>query len=317
MRSEIVEMFRKQPGEYLSGEEISRRLTVSRTAIWKHMQALKSEGYDIEAHPRLGYRLRQTPDLMLPGEIEACLTTSFLGRNIHYRAAFPVSTNDIAKQLAEAGCPEGQIVVAETQAGGRGRLTRNWFSPYAKGIWFSLVLRPNFRLQDAPKCTLLAAVAVNKAIKKVAGIDSGDKKLVGILTEMSAQIDGINYVVIGIGINVNIEKEEFPSELKESATSLLIAAGHPISRLELLQEVLAEIEKLYNDTKSKGFAQILDEWRIQSLTLGHIVDVFGLGHEFSGRAIDIDADGALLVDTGAAIEKVMAGDVSIRYKKGL
>ncbi|MBP2650354.1 MAG: BirA bifunctional protein, biotin operon repressor and biotin/acetyl-CoA-carboxylase ligase [Firmicutes bacterium] len=324
MRSEILEMIRKIPGQYLSGEEISRRFTVSRTAVWKHIQALKSEGYDIEAHSRLGYRLRQSPDLLLPGEIEAHLKTKTLGRNIYYQAEFETSTNDVAKQMAAIGCPEGQVVVGETQKGGRGRLARNWFSPYSKGIWFSIVLRPNFRLQDAPKCTMMAAVAINRAIKKVANINSGikwpndimfgGKKLVGILTEMSAEVDVINYVIIGVGINVNISNDDFPSELQMVATSLMLATGTSVSRLELLLAVLVELEIVYNEAVEHGFSRILDQWRTQSVTLGRNVDVYGFGSSFSGLALDIDDDGALLVQTDNGVEKVVAGDVSIRAR---
>jgi len=326
MRSEILDMIRQQqPGQYLSGEEISRQLAVSRTAIWKHIQALKQDGYEIEAHSRLGYILRRAPDLLLPDELETRLSTKFIGRKIYYRSEVDISTNDIAKQLATKGCPEGQIVVTEAQQGGRGRIARTWFSPFGKGIWFSLVLRPSFRLQDAPKCTLMAAVAVNKAIKKLSKVNCGikwpndilfeGKKLVGILTEMSAEIDVINYVVIGIGVNVNIGDEDFPPELAAIATSLMIASGSKISRLELIVAILAELESLYTEALRDGFLSILDQWRAESVTLGQQVDVYGFGRQFSGLAFDIDGDGALLVKTPEGIEKVLAGDVSIRFRK--
>ncbi|MBP2655847.1 MAG: birA [Firmicutes bacterium] len=326
MRSEILDMMRRQqPGQYLSGEEISRQLAVSRTAIWKHIRALRQDGYDIEAHSRLGYILRQVPDLLLPNEIESRLSTKFIGRKIYYRSEVDISTNDVAKQLAAEGCPEGQVVVAEAQHGGRGRLARTWFSPFGKGIWFSLVLRPSFRLQDAPKCTLMAAVAVNKAIKKFTKVNCGikwpndilfdGKKLVGILTEMSAEIDAINYVVIGIGVNVNIPAEEFPPELAAIATSLMVASRDKISRLGLIAAILGELESLYTEVLRDGFSSILDQWRDESVTLGQQVDVFGFGNHFSGLALDIDSDGALLVQTPEGVEKVMAGDVSIRFLK--
>lgn len=324
MRTDILQLLRNNAGEYISGEDVSRRLAVSRTAIWKHIQALKNEGYEIEAHSRLGYRLCGVPDLLLPEEIRSRLTTKVLGREIHYLTTAG-STNNEAKKLAIDGCPEGLIVVAETQNTGRGRLARGWFSPFGKGVWFSIVLRPPFPPQEAPKCTMLAAVAVNKAIKRVAKVACGikwpndilydNKKLVGILTEMTAEIDAINYIVIGMGINVNIDPAEFPDDLKDSATSLAIAAGGQVSRLDLLIVILEELEKIYQQTLEHGFAPVLDEWRAESVTLGQTVDVFGFGRKFSGVAINIDDDGALLVETSQGIEKVLAGDVSIRARK--
>ena len=325
MRSEILQMLRQDAGRFVSGEEVSRRLSVTRTAIWKHIRALKQDGYDIEAHPRLGYRLLRVPDRLLPEEIAARLTTRTLGRQVAYFGQVE-STNNEAKKLAAADCPEGQIVVAEEQTIGRGRLARGWFSPYARGIWFSVVLRPPFGPQDAPKCTLMAAVAVSRAIVRVTGVTCGikwpndilcgDRKVVGILTEMSAEMDAINYIVIGIGVNVNIGAGEFPPELSAIATSLAEAAGGPVPRIELLAAILEELETVYGLTKDQGFASVIEAWRAASATLGRTVDVAGPDRSFSGVAVDIDADGALLVERpDGARERVLAGDVSIRTRK--
>ncbi len=321
MRTAILELLKHNSGQYISGEDISHMLKVSRTAVWKHIRALKQAGYEIEAHPRLGYALRQTTDRLLPGEIEAHLTSSVLGRNIHYYGELD-STNNEAKELAANGCPEGTIVIAEAQVTGRGRLARGWFSPSGKGIWLSIVLRPPFSPMEAAKCTLMAAVGVNRAINTVTGTGCGIKwpndilwngrKVVGILTEMSAEMDAINYVVIGMGINVNIEQQDFPSEIAASATSLAVAAGCQISRVKLLTAILAELEGVYTTVKNFGFAPVLEEWKKQSITLGQLVDVHGIERSFSGLAVDIDADGALLIKTSQGIERVLAGDVSIR-----
>lgn len=322
MRTKILELLRKEPESYLSGEEISRQLAVSRTAIWKHMQTLKQAGYEIEAHPRRGYRLKSLPDLLLPDEIRDTLNTKMIGRGEIYYFSDIASTNNEAKKQANLGCPEGSIVLSEAQSGGRGRLARSWFSPSGKGIWLSVVLRPLFNPYDAPKCTLLTAVAVTKAIRRVAQVECGikwpndilyhGKKIVGILTEMSAEIDAINYVVIGMGINVNIGEQDFPAELMDIATSLSIVTGHDISRLTLLNAVLAELEQAYENVIQRGFSEMLDEWRGFSVTLGQNVNVAGSGREFSGMAVDIDHDGALLVQTEGCLERVLAGDVSIR-----
>ena len=232
------------------------------------------------------------------------------------------STSNEAKRWAADGAPEGAIVICEEQTGGRGRLSRSWFSPAMQGIWFSLVLRPSFAPQEAPKCTLLAAVAICRAIREVTGVKCGIKwpndilcsgrKLVGILTEMSAEMDAINYVVIGIGINVNVERQAFPVELRENATSLAEEAGSSISRLSLLLKVLQEMEAWYDISQEKGFAAVLAEWRNLSVTLGNRVFVVAPDKSFEGIAEDIDSDGALRVRIGSRVERVLAGDVSIR-----
>jgi BirA family biotin operon repressor/biotin-[acetyl-CoA-carboxylase] ligase len=322
VRTSILNMLRNYSNEYLSGEEISKQLAVSRTAIWKQIQTLKQAGYEIEAHPRKGYRLKGVPDRLLPDEIRDHLSTMILGKQEIYYFNDIDSTNNEAKKQANLGCHEGAIILSEMQNSGRGRISRSWFSPAGKGIWLSVVLRPPFHPYDAPKCTLLAAVAVTKAIRKVTQVQCGikwpndilyeGKKLVGILTEMSAEMDAINYVVIGMGINVNIDQQEFPEELKKIATSLSLAAGKPIERLALLQAILIELEREYNNVIQHGFLTVLDDWRELSVTLGQTVDVLGGSKEFSGLAVDIDNDGALLVQTEDRIEKIIAGDVSIR-----
>lgn len=321
MRSKVLELLRRRSGEFVSGEEISSGLGVSRTAVWKHVKELKQAGYGIEAHSRRGYRLYELPDKLLPQEISIKLKTNILGRKIYYYDSVQ-STNNEAKQLAANDCPEGTIVVAETQNAGRGRLARGWFSPWGKGIWMSVVLRPHFSPQEAPKCTLMAAVALNKAIRQVSGIDCGikwpndilfqNRKLVGILTEMSAEMDAINYVVLGMGINVNVGKDDFPEEIADIATSVALAAGRHIDRIELLTAVLTQLENIYLAIAADGFEGVLNEWRAQSVTLGQAVSVIGQNRKFSGIAVDIDNDGALLVKTGNNIERVVAGDVSIR-----
>ena len=324
MRAAIISLLRQHAGKYFSGEEMSRQLGVSRTAVWKHIQQLKLDGYIIESSSRLGHRLVQESDQLLPASICSRLNTKKLGSEIHYFSETG-STNNEAKIKAIKNCPEGTLVIAEAQSGGRGRLSRGWFAPFAKGIYFSLVLRPPFRPHDAPKCTLMAAVAVNRALRTMTGISCGIKwpndilcqgrKLVGILTEMSAEMDAINYVVLGIGINVNMAEADFPAELKPIATSVSIEAGRPISRLDLFLEVLNHIESTYMEVLHSGFGPVLQEWRQNSVTLGQTVDVLEPDRMFTGRAIDIDTEGALLVQTAQGVERVIAGDVSIRARK--
>ena len=320
MRSSILELLRNAGGNYVSGEEIAVQLGVSRTAVWKHIQELRQAGYDIVSHSRSGYSLRQAPDLLLPGEIRNGLETTLIGPDIRYFEDVS-STNTVAKALAADGAVEGTIVVSEAQGAGRGRLSRGWFSPAGKGIWFSLILRPDFLPQDAPKCTLLAAVAVVRAIRQFSlsvGIKWPNdilfegRKLVGILTEMSAEMERVNYIVIGTGINVNMDTADFPPEVVEIATSLSIMKGEHLPRVKLLQAVLTAMEELYLDVLQNGFVSVLDEWRQYSVTLGQEVRVLGIHESFVGKAVDIDEDGALLVDTEHGRRRVLAGDVSIR-----
>lgn len=325
MRSSILDLLRKAAGEFVSGEEIAKKMQVSRTAIWKHIRELRESGYAIESHSRSGYCLRDTPDLLFPSEIENCITTEILGKKIYYYKEVD-STNNQAKLLAAKGAPEGTIVVSEAQNGGRGRLARGWIAPAGKGIWFSVILRPAFLPQEAPKCTLMAAVAITRAIEHAVGTRCGikwpndilyeGKKLVGILTEMNAEMDGINYIVIGMGINVNLEKSDLSDEVKEIATSLCMIKGEPIARLPVLAEILKQLEFLYQQSLEQGFSGILEEWKTYSVTLGQEVNVIGIDKTFSGVAVDIDTEGALLVRTeDDEIKRVIAGDVSIRPKQ--
>ncbi|MFA6851144.1 MAG: biotin--[acetyl-CoA-carboxylase] ligase [Selenomonadaceae bacterium] len=323
MRSNILDLLRKAGDEYISGEEIASKLGVSRTAVWKHIKELKQSGYSIDSHSRSGYCLKAAPDLLLPGEIENGRKTKVLGNVVKYYKSV-LSTNNEAKKLAAQGAADGTIIVSEEQSTGRGRLSRGWYSPAGKGIWFTIILRPNFLPQEAPKCTLMAAVALAKAVKKF-GLDVGikwpndilfeGKKLVGILTEMNAEMDRVNYIIIGMGINVNIARDDFPDEIKDLATSFSIMKGERLPRLEILNELLYELEKLYETAQTDGFVPILEEWKKYSVTLGQEVNVIGINETFAGKAVDIDDDGALLVETTAGIRRVLAGDVSIRPRK--
>jgi len=326
LRNTILEILRLSGDGYISGEEIAERLGVSRTAVWKHIKEMRAQGYDIESHARSGYRLRETPDALLPGEIMHGLQTEVIGQEIIGHEEID-STNKEAKRLARAGAKDGTVVVAESQTGGKGRLERHFFSPKGKGIWFSVILRPRFLPQEAPKCTLMAAVAVARAmtefglqpaIKWPNDLLYDNKKLVGILTEMSAEMDGINYIVIGTGINVNIEPLDFPEDIREVATSLSIMKGEKLPRVKFLQAVLQAMDDLYGKVQREGFVPVLEEWRKYSITLGQEVKVIGVrdGEVYTGRAVDIDEDGALLVDTDAGRQRVLAGDVSIRPQSG-
>ena len=321
MRQRILEVLRKRAPEPVSGEELSALLEVSRTAIWKHIQVLKNSGYIIDSVPKKGYILQSAPDRLRPEEVVTRLETKWLGHSINYDESV-TSTNEVAKKLANAGCEDGLVCIAEEQVGGKGRLARVWFSPYAHGIWFSVVLKPPFMPSEASKCTLLAAVAVVRAINEYTGVKAGikwpndilidGKKMVGILTEMNAEFGHINYIVIGTGININVPKESLSDDLKDVVASLADVTTKKINRAVLLALILKNMEEFYELAITEGFGPILDEWRWWSTTLGKEVKVVAPNETYIGKALDIDEDGLLIVERGGEKVKVIAGDVSIR-----
>lgn len=314
MQDKILDMLKRQT-EYVSGEEMSSRLSVSRQALWKHVQELRDAGYDIVAVPHLGYRLISSPDRLFPAEVSHGLKTRLLGKEIcYFESAY--STMDVAGELGAKGYPEGTIVVAETQTKGRGRMGRFWSSPKYKGIYFSLLIRPRILPNATPVLTLLAAVSVCEAVKEVTGLEAkikwpndimlGNRKLGGILTELNAETDTTHFVVIGIGINVNNDKRH----LVEGAVSLREEKKEEVSRLRLLQEMLVRLEHNYSLFQGKGGEAIVSLWRLYSSTLGRRVKVVLQKAHLEGEAVGIEADGGLLVRRDCGLtEKVMAGDV--------
>lgn len=314
MAKQVLDFLKARDG-FVSGEEISRELKISRSAVWKHITRLRQEGYSIEAVPHLGYRILSIPDLLLPEEISCRLNTKIIGSNIfHYDEVG--STMDIAFGLGLKGYGEGTVVFAETQDNGRGRAGRTWVSLKNKGIYFSLLLRPQFSLIEAPKLTLMTAVSIVEAIKKITGLSAGikwpndiligGKKCAGILTELDAETDRIKFVNIGVGINVNSSGSSLPAH----STSLKDETGKEVSRIELAKECLRAIEKNYNILKKQGFEPIASAWRAYSIILGKHIEIRVQDRHIEGQAQDIDADGALLVrkDSGF-IERVLSGDV--------
>lgn len=325
MRAQILHYLRKHAPEPVSGEDISVKLGVSRTAVWKHIQALKAEGYEIVSVAKKGYILKSTPDVLSPEELVAHMRTEWVGHNIEYVKTVD-STNEKAKKLAAEGCPDGTVVVSEEQTGGKGRLSRGWFSPAGRGIWCSVIFKPPFLPQEASKCTLLAAVAVIKALNKHKGVNAtikwpndillDGKKLVGILTEMSAEFGHINYIVIGTGINTDIPRSLLPEDLKDLAVSVADVAEDKVNRAEIMADYLFNLEELYTKAVNEGFACILDEWRKYAGTIGQEVKVMAPEETYYGTAIDIDHEGMLLVErSDGTVAKVIAGDVSIRPAK--
>jgi len=315
MQDKVLEYLRKKD-EYVSGEEMSGHLNVSRQALWKHIQVLKDCGYDIEAVPHLGYCLKSAPDRLFPAELAYRLHTKFIAKKIYYYDALP-TTMDVAAELGVKGCPNGTLVVAESQTKGKGRLGREWFSPKYKGIYLSLVLRPELAPNATPLLTLLCAVSICEAIKEATGLEARikwpndilihNKKLGGILTELNAETDRTHFAVVGFGLNINNDKRS----LLAGATSLKEQLKDEVNRAGLLKKILLAIEENYLYLEKYGSTVILDKWRAANITLGKRVKVNSHHRVLEGEAIGIDSDGALLLrsDSGL-IQKVLSGDVA-------
>ncbi|MGQ9546883.1 MAG: biotin--[acetyl-CoA-carboxylase] ligase [Dehalococcoidia bacterium] len=311
LKPRILKALRQSTG-YVSGETLSRQLGVSRVSIWKHIQGLRNDGYVIEASPA-GYKLVSSPDLLLPYEFGG------LEHRIHYFREIS-STMDAARELAKKGAEEGTIVVAEVQTRGQGRLSREWLSPQG-GIYFTLILRPKISPAYAARVSLMAAVAVAATIRKLFGLKAEVKwpndvlvegrKVCGILAEMGAEMDVVNFVNVGIGINANTSLAQF----SQTATSLKEVLGREISRREFLRALLAQIERRRALLMK---ADLLQEWKRLSATLNKHVRIVSPGEVMVGQAIDIDTTGALIIrERNGSLKKAIAGDCTHLREKRL
>lgn len=322
MKQKILRLLKENRGQFVSGQKISEELDVTRTAIWKYINQLKEEGYEIQSVSRKGYSLISTADRLSYEEIKDYLNTKYVGRKVMYFDSIS-STNDKAKELATLGEGEGAVIIAEEQTKGKGRLGKNWISPKGKGIWMSIILRPDINPVHASKVTQVAAAAVSTSISKM-GIKNlikwpndivvGNKKVCGILTEMSGELNRINYIVVGIGINVNIDIEELPNEVKEIATSLKEEYGERISRKKLTAEILNNFEELYKElVKENKISKSIQICRQYSAILGKEIRVIMRGEEIRGKAIDLTEEGELLIkDKEGKVQKIISGEVSVR-----
>lgn len=325
MKDKVAKMLLSNKGDFISGEELSKKLGVSRTSIWKYITKLKKEGYEIESISRKGYKLISFPDILTQTIVEDKLNTEYIGRKIiHYDSV--ESTNNEVKKIAQKE-EEGLIIVAEEQTKGKGRLGRNWTSPKQKGLWFSILLKPNISPSDAPKITQIGAAAISKTISDIDikteikwpnDIIINSKKVCGILTEMSGELNKVNYIVIGIGINVNIDKNEIPNDIKEIATSLKIEKNNKIDRRILLANILNNFENLYEELKNNGnINSSIDICRKDSSLIGKKVKVINGGKEKIGLALNINDEGQLLIEyEDGKIENIISGEISIRGLKG-
>lgn len=321
IRKELLDAFTNAEEAYLSGQHIADLIGCSRTAVWKHIEELRKEGFELEAVRRKGYRILKTPDTITADEIRLGLKTKFMGKSIHYKESVE-STQKIAHQLVYENAPEGTVVIAEEQSSGRGRMDRKWHSPKYTGIWMSLILRPNIPLTQAPQLTLLTAVAVVQAVEEVTNLIPeikwpndillNGKKVTGILTELQAEADKIHSIIIGIGMNVNQKEEDFPSELQSTATSLAIEKGEKVSRSDLIKCIFTNLEKLYLLYLEKGFLPIKILWESYAVSIGKQIKARTLTNTLEGKALGITNEGVLeLEDKDGVIHQIYSADIEL------
>lgn len=319
-RDQILALLRSESQSYLSGEQISRTLNLSRAAVWKQIEGLRAQGFSIEARHARGYRLIDAPDLLDAGALrqDACRIL----RGPLEILSTTDSTNLQVRLRAEAGAPEGTIVIADQQQSGKGRLGRLWASPAGVNLYCSILLRPQLPVQQAPQLTFLSAVAVARTLASVCGLGAtvkwpndiliGGAKIAGLLNEMDAETERINYVVLGIGINLNMTAEQFPANLNYPATSVLLETGRTVHRNSFLRVLLERLDRYYAEFLHQGFAPIRQRWEALCPIIGRRVRVEIGNGGLTGTVIGLEPDGALRLqlDSGA-VERIVAGDVRL------
>lgn len=324
MRRKTLKLLYEKGDEYISGEELSQILNVSRTAIWKHIKILRDEGYEIESLHGRGYKLIKNSEKLIPQVLEENTKTKEIGKRIIYFSSLD-STNTYAKNTAKE-LPHGTVIISEEQTGGRGRLGRDWFSPKGEGIWMSIILKPDIPPTEGMKMTQIAAAAVVKAIHRVLGLKVlikwpndlvyKGKKLCGVLTEMAGELNKIDYLIVGMGINAN--NLSFSKDLETVATSLALHKGQPIDRQELIISILEEFEELYLDyMKESNLSSSLKIVRNYSAVLGKNIYIIKGREKLKGQGLEIDDMGLLKVRYEDGSEETLyTGEVSIRGEKG-
>lgn len=322
MREEekIINALAESTEDFLSGQELAEKLGLSRTAIWKKIRNLRKLGFEIEGTSAKGYRLTGVLDTINPDEIKKRLKTRIIGREIIYKTVTQ-STNSDAFELAKEGAPEGTCIIADVQTAGRGRLGRSWLAKPSSSILTSIIIKPRIPPSQAPMLTLSAGIAVHRAIERVTSLIPhikwpndiliNDKKVAGILTEMSAELDSVHFVIVGIGINVNYDLRDMPDELIKIATSLSTETGRFIPRNYLLTALYEEMEGAYRRFTRQGPSIIVEEWQERAHINGRRVSATTMnGVRIIGWAQGVDDDGALLVKTDSgAVHRITAGEV--------
>lgn len=317
VRQALLDAFKNANGKFISGEKLAQNIGCSRTAIWKHIEDLKKDGFHVEAVRKKGYRLLEQSNKLSENEIYLGLETEEIGRSVYFFESV-TSTQKVAKEYAMNGAKHGTLIVADEQTEGRGRMVRKWYSPKGTGIWASFILRPDIQIQHAPQLTLLSAVAVVQAIKKVTHITPeikwpndiliSGRKVCGILTELQAEEDRIQSVILGIGINVNQDENDFSAEIIKKATSLKIELGKTVNRSSLIQSLCYYIEQLLHLYISEGFTPIKSLWETYAVSIGKRISARTVKGTFDGVALGINNEGVLLLkqDNGDIVEIISA-----------
>jgi BirA family transcriptional regulator, biotin operon repressor / biotin---[acetyl-CoA-carboxylase] ligase len=320
--SKILAALREAGQRPIGGTELARRLGVSQAVLWKRVDELRALGYDIEQGPHTGYKLVSAPDLLHADDLLSRLReTRVIGRDIRVFLK-TTSTNDVVEKLAGDGVKEGVVVFAESQTKGRGRFGRKWLSPPGKGLWFSVLLRPKIRFDAVTQLTICSATALSRAIRKATGVQTaikwpndilaGGRKLAGILTETSTDIGEVRHVILGLGVDVNLEPDDYPAELRHCATSLRIECGASVDRADLAAAVLRELDIVYRQLLNGDFESLADEWEAQCTTIGQEIVVRLGNRKIRGRAESLDKTGALLLRTHHGhLERITGGDVTL------
>lgn len=326
IKTSILRMIRQSSG-YVSGQSLCEALGVSRTAVWKYVNQLKEEGYEFDAVSNKGYRIVKYPDIITREEIESMLPEGLAVTNVVYYHETD-STNTRAKQAAEDGEKSGTLFITECQTGGRGRRGRTWESPAGSGIWMSLLLRPEIKPFDASMLTIVAAMGMKDAIEEIIGggtgqggihckikwpndIVLGDRKICGMLTEMSAETDWINYVVIGIGVNVNTT--EFDDSIKDTASSILLQTGRSVKRSDIVVAFAKHFSKYYDEFLKKcNLSGLADDYNKALINVGRDVKIVERDGSFVATAVGIDETGSLIVEKDGDTKRIVAGEVSVR-----
>lgn len=304
---------------FISGKELSNSLGMSRVAVWKQIQKLKKLGYQIIASGKDGYKITSRPDILLAAEVSKMIKTKDIAKKIFYYKKVD-STNSLAKQLLKNennNLPEGTVLIAGEQTAGRGRLGRNWYSPKG-GVWFTIILFPDLEPAYISRITLMSAVVLVNSLKTLYNLKPKIKwpndiifegqKIAGILTEMSAEADKINYILIGIGINANLQTDWFPSEIRKQSISLAEILQKPVSKVQLLRLILENFEKYYSILKKRQFSLILEEWKQNTETLGKYVTIMSGEKTTSGKVIDIKLDGSLIIkEDNGNLQNILSG----------
>lgn len=326
MKEEILSMLKANKGTYNSGQDLSNKLGVSRTSVWKCINSLKEEGYLIDSISKKGYMLISSPDLLTSDEIIEFVITKNIGKEIIHFDSLD-STNNAAKDSASKGAKHGTVIISEAQTSGKGRLGKEWVSPKYKGIWMSIILKPEIEPVNVPKITHISAAAVISALKEFSieafvkwpnDIIINNKKVCGILTEMSGEINRIAYVVVGIGINANLGNKDIPEDISSKASSIFVETGNIIDRKKLTASVLNNFEILYEKFINTGsIDESIKICRENSILLGKAIRILRQEKVEMATALDIDNQGELLVEfEDGHREAIISGEVSIRGING-